>query len=54
MSKASKRAFRLMKAKIEKSKSIAEVEKQNMQYNSKPLDLTVSTPPSNIRWGTNK
>jgi len=43
-----------MKEKIAESKRIAAKEKAAMTYNSDALDLTVTTPSSNIRWGTRK
>ena len=52
MSKANKRAFNKMREKIKESKRIAEQEAKAMRYNSKPLEITCSTPASDITWAT--
>ncbi|HFT7289097.1 TPA: hypothetical protein ACKRFR_003615 [Proteus mirabilis] len=43
-----------MLMKINESKLIAKEQLANMHYNSKPLDITCSTPSSNIRWATKR
>ncbi|UEK60847.1 hypothetical protein LL668_06840 [Providencia rettgeri] len=54
MGKNSKMTLGKMRQKIKESKIIAAKEALNMRYNSKPLDITVSVPSSNIRWGTKR
>lgn len=54
MGKASKRSFRKMQERIKQSKVVAAEQMKNMRYNSKPLDMTCSTPRSDYTWGTRK
>lgn len=54
MAKASKRAFNRMRERIKESKKIAAEQKKAMRYNSKPLEITCSTPASDITWATKR